>query len=113
MKQNKRAFGLAGGAVGLSGVAATLAGCCAAPWAVALLGVSGAVMLARVASYQPYILGAAALLLGWAFYWAYRKDATCVEGTCEANSRRRLRWTVWIAAVLVTGLALLSLSPLY
>ena len=113
MKQKKRVLGLAGGAVGLGGVAVTLATCCAAPWAVAVLGVTGAVMLARFASYQPHILAAAGLLLGLAFYWAYRKDPECIDGSCEATSRRRLRWAVWIASLALAGLALLSLYPWY
>lgn len=112
MKQ-KRVLGFAGGAVGLGGVAAALAGCCAAPWAVAVLGVTGAVMLARFASYQPYILAAAGLLLAVAFYWAYRPDPACTDGSCEARSRRRLRWAVWAAAFVLTGLAMLTQYPWY
>ncbi|HJR72092.1 MAG TPA: mercuric transporter MerT family protein [Luteimonas sp.] len=113
MNEKRRVFGVAGGAVGLGGLAAALGTCCVAPGAVALLGVSGAIALARVAQYRPYILMAAAVLLGLAFYWAYRPDPACADGSCEARSRSRLRWTVWIAAAVLATLAALSFFPGY
>ena len=113
MRSKKTILGAAGGALGLGGTAAALGTCCVAPWAVALLGASGAVTLARFAQYQPYILGAAAVLLSLAFYWAYRADPTCVDGSCEATSRRRLQWMVWGTAVLLGVLAVLSIWPLW
>lgn len=113
MDQKKRVFGVAGGAVGLGGLAAALGTCCVAPGVVALLGVSGAVAVARFAQYRTYVLVAAAVLLGLAFYWAYRPDPACVDGSCEARSRTRLRWTVWIAAVVFAALAALSFFPGY
>jgi cytochrome c biogenesis protein CcdA len=113
MSKKKPILGAAGGALGLGGVAAFLGTCCVAPWAVALLGVSGAVTLARFARYQPYVLGVAAVLLGLAFFWAYRPDPGCVDGSCEATSRRRLRWTVWITAILLALLAALSIWPIW
>ncbi len=111
MSENKRIFGVAGGAISMSGLAAVLGTCCVAPGMVALLGVSGAVTLARLARFQPYFLVAAALMLGIAFYWVYRADPNCVDGSCEATSRRRLRIVVWIAAAFVVALAALSFVP--
>lgn len=113
MAGNKRIFGAAGGAVGLGGLAAALGTCCVAPWAVALLGVSGAVTLARLARYQPYILVAGAVLLGLTFLWAYRPVADCADGSCEPATRRRLRWIAWISAFLFAAVAAASLYPLY
>ena len=113
MSKKKPILGAAGGALGLGGTAAALGTCCVSPWAVALLGASGAVTLARLAQYKPYVLGAAAVLLGLAFYWAYRADPACVDGSCEATNRRRLRKIVWIAAGLLTLLAVLSIWPLW
>ena len=113
MSKKKPILGAAGGALGLGGTAAALGTCCVSPWAVALLGASGAVTLARLAQYQPYVLGAAAVLLGLAFYWAYRADPSCVDGSCEATSRRRMRWMVWIAAGLLALLAILSIWPIW
>ena len=97
---NKRIFGAAGGVVGLGSVAATLGACCAAPWTVGVFGVSGAILLARLSPYQPYLLVIGAVLLGLAFYWAYRPSPACADDGCEARSRNRLRGVVWITALL-------------
>lgn len=113
MDAKKRVVGVAGGAVGLGGLAAALGTCCVAPWAVTVLGVSGAITLARLAKVQPYLLLAAVVLLGMAFYWAYRPQPACADGSCEPTQRRRLRWVVWIAAVAFSAFAWLSLFPTY
>lgn len=113
MSENKRILGVAGGAVGFGGLAAMLGTCCAAPWAVTLLGVSGAVALARLARYQPYLLVVATVLLILAFYLAYRPAPACVDGTCVVENRRRLRVAVWIAAILVAILATASYVAAY
>jgi hypothetical protein len=53
MSDRTRAIGTAGGALGLGAFAATVGACCGLPWAVALLGVSGAVALARLSQADP------------------------------------------------------------
>jgi hypothetical protein len=111
MSDNKRTIGAAGSAVGIGTLAAILGTCCVAPWAVGLVGVSGAVTLARLARFQPYFLVVAAVMLAMAFYWAYRPERVCADGTCVTTSRRRLRWVVWIAAVVVAGLGIAALNP--
>jgi hypothetical protein len=78
--------------------------CCGLPWAVTLLGVSGAVALARLSFLLPYGLLGAVALLAATFWWAYRPVAVCADGTCETAGRGPLRWIVWAAAVLVVGL---------
>jgi hypothetical protein len=113
MSERKRVFGVAGGAVGLGGLAAALGTCCVAPWAVTVLGVSGAITLARFAKAQPYLLIAAAVMLGLAFFWAYRPQPVCVDDTCVPAQRRRQRWVVWLAALAFAALAWLSLFPTY
>ena len=50
MSEKTRVIGSAGGALGLGAFAAAIGACCGLPWAVALLGVSGAVALARFPS---------------------------------------------------------------
>jgi hypothetical protein len=99
MSEKTRVIGTAGGALGLGAFAAAIGACCGLPWAVALLGVSGAVALARLSFLLPYALLGAGALLAVAFWWAYR----------PAN-RGPLRWVVWAAAVLVVGLATMALS---
>jgi hypothetical protein len=80
---------------------------------VALLGVSGAVALARLSFLLPYALAGAGALLALAFWWAYRPPAVCVDGNCDTAARRPLRWIVWGASVLVVGLAAYALIPAF
>jgi mercuric ion transport protein len=109
MSDQSKVVGAVGGAVGLGSFAAALGFCCAAPWAVTLLGVTGAVALARLEFLLPYALGAAAALLGMGFWLAYRRPADCLDGTCAPKSRRVLQWVVWTGAVLVAALAIFGL----
>lgn len=99
-----------GGALGLGSLAAALGLCCTVPWAVALLGVTGAVAFARLAFLLPYALIGAIVLLGVGFWWAYRRPVACVDGTCTPASRRLLQWIVWIAASIVGALSVVALS---
>lgn len=110
MSEKTRVIGTAGGALGLGAFAAAIGACCGLPWAVALLGVSGAVALARLSFLLPYALLGAGASLAVAFWWAYRPAAVCADGTCIPVSRSPLRWIVWVAAVLVVGLAMVALS---
>jgi hypothetical protein len=77
---------------------------------VTLLGVSGAVALARLSFLLPYALLGAAGLLVVAFWWVYRPPAVCADGTCDTSARRPLRWIVWTATLLVLGLAAVALT---
>lgn len=110
MGEKRRVFGTVGGAVGLGGFAAALGFCCTAPWAVALLGVSGAVVLARMTFLLPYVLIGSAALLGVGFWLAYRRPAGCADETCAPTSRRAMQWVVWIAAVIVAGMVIVALK---
>ena len=112
MGEKRRVFGTVGSAVGLGGFAAALGFCCTAPWAVALLGVSGAVVLARLAFLLPYLLIGSAALLGVGFWLAYRRPAQCTDGSCVSTSRRGLQWVVWISAVIVAALVIVALNAL-
>jgi hypothetical protein len=110
MGERTRVIGTAGGALGLGAFAAAIGACCGLPWAVALLGVSGAVALARLSFLLPYALLGAGALLAVAFWWAYRPLAVCTDGTCNPVNRRPLRRIVWAAAVLVVGLATVAFT---
>ena len=98
------------GAFGLGGFAAAVGLCCTVPWAVALLGVTGAVAFARLAFLLPYSVIGAAGLLGLAFWWVYRTPAECKDRTCQPPNRQKLRWFVWISAVVVTALSIVALT---
>lgn len=110
MSEKARVVGAAGAALGLGGLAAALGVCCTVPWAVALLGVTGAIAFARLAFLLPYALIGAAVLLGVGLWWAYRRPAECSDGTCSPASRRTLQWIVWIATALVGGLSVVALT---
>lgn len=111
MSEKTRVIGSAGGALGLGALASAIGACCGLPWAVPLLGVGGAVALARLSFLLPYTLLGAAALLALAFWWAYRPRAVCGDSTCNPPlNRRALRWIVWTSAALVVGLAAVALS---
>lgn len=89
-----------GGAVGLSAFASFIGLCCIGPWAVALLGVPGAVTLARFQPARPYLLALAGALLIWAFWNTYR-PAPSTGTACD--TKRRSLWlqlALWISAAL-------------
>ena len=110
MSEKGRVIGAASGALGLGGFAAALGLCCTVPWAVTLLGVTGAIAFARLAFLLPYALIAAAALLGVGFWYAYRRPVACADGSCAPASRRTLQWIVWIAALIVVALSSVALS---
>jgi len=102
-------MGVTGGALGLSALALAFGVCCVAPWAVTLLGVAGAVLLARLAFFQPYVVAATIVLLGIGFWFVYRRPRTAAA--CDVAQKRRLRRLVWSAAIIVIAIDLASFSP--
>ncbi len=100
-ENNRAAAATTGGAIGLGAFASFVGLCCIGPWSVMLLGVSGAVAMARLAPFRPYILALAALLVVWTFWRIYRPR--CAVGG-EAKASIRLRSTMWLSAILL-GLA--------
>jgi mercuric ion transport protein len=111
MSEKPQIVGVAGGALGLSALALAFGVCCVAPWAVTLLGVAGAVLLARLAFFQPYVVAATLILLGVGFWFVYRQPTA--HATCDLAQRRKLRWLVWCAAILVIIIDLASFASHY
>ena len=103
--------GAAGGAVGLSAFALALGACCVAPWAVTLLGVSGAVLLARLSYLQPYVVIGTLVLVSLGLWFAYRPGPAGPDATCDVAKQRRLRWLVWIAVAVVIAMDVASFAP--
>ncbi len=103
-----------GGAIGLSAFASFVGLCCIGPWAVALLGVSGAVAMARWQPLRPYILVLAAIMMAWAFWRVYRPK---FAGGGRARSSIRLQTMLWLSAILLglaffaDGLQVLLIDP--
>jgi hypothetical protein len=110
VRENARIVTATTGAFGLGGFAAAVGLCCTVPWAVAILGVTGAVAFARLAFLLPYSVVGAAALLGLAFWWAYKAPAECKDAACVPPNRRKLRWFVWISAVIVAALSIVALT---
>ena len=109
MNDQKIAYAAAGSAVGLGGSAALVSSCCAAPWAVTLLGAASAAALARFGFLYPYLLAAAALSIGGVFWLAYRQRP--VVGSSLYRSDRRLQLLAWTLATAFALLILATRSP--
>jgi mercuric ion transport protein len=72
------------------------------PVVVAFAGVGSAAFGAAFEPYRPYMIAVTVLLLGFAFYQAYRsQEAECAPGeSCAVpENRRRQRRLLWIVAV--------------
>lgn len=77
--------------------------CCIGPVAFVLLGAGAfGASLSALEPYRPVLLGLTAVLLGGAFYIAYRPVSDCE--TCSPASRTRTRVAVWFAAALTVVL---------
>jgi mercuric ion transport protein len=95
------------------------ASCCVMPFALFVLGISGAWIgnLTALEPYQPIFATIAAASIGYGFYLVYRQPkAVCADGSYCA-SPRSLRLTkagLWVAAILVViALGFPRLAPLF
>lgn len=82
--------------------------CCTLPIAVAVavLGVGSAALGATLAPFTPWFTGLTVLLLGFAFYRAYRPIRGEPGEACTVPpSRKRQRLILWIVAVVALLLA--------
>lgn len=94
--------------VAAGGILAALgaASCCVVPFALFILGVSGAWIgnLTALEPYQPVFAAIAAVCLGYGFYLVHRRPKTaCAEGPyCASPSSSRIaKIGLWTALVLV------------
>lgn len=77
--------------------------CCIGPVAFVLLGAGAfGASLSALEPYRPPLLALTAVLLGGAFYVAYRPVSD--SDACSPASRTRTRIAVWIAAALAAAL---------
>ncbi len=95
------------GAVG-SAIAASI--CCLGPLLLAVLGVGGGALFLKFEPYRPIFAIATVLLLGAAFYFAYRKGSpeVCEAGSVCAQPQAKRRAGLWIATGIVLILTALS-----
>src|SRR5712692_5717751 len=102
MQERKKILASGGSAVGLSMFASFVGLCCIGPWSVALLGVSGAVSMARWQPLRPYILGIAGGMLIWAFWRIYRRKRVCLAAGCADRSPGpAMHISLWLSAILL------------
>ncbi|MEX2318417.1 MAG: mercuric transporter MerT family protein [Bauldia sp.] len=93
--------------------------CCVAPFALFMLGISGAWIgnLTALEPYQPLFASAAVGAIGYGFYLVYRKPkVACEPGTYCASPRstRIAKSGLWVATVLVVvALGFPRLAPLF
>lgn len=106
MKERILVVGSALGSAGAALVALLAGFCCAGPAILAALGLGGALAGASLTSYRPYLLIAAAVMLGFGFWRVYRPRRDCVAGPCPGGVGRAARISLWCAA-LITGLSLI------
>jgi mercuric ion transport protein len=95
------------------------ASCCVVPFALFMLGVSGAWIgnLTALEPYQPVFAVLAAGAIGYGFYLVYRRPkAACEPGSYCASPRstRVAKAGLWVATVLViVALGFPRLAPLF
>lgn len=84
------------------------------PVAFSLIGVGAlGASAVRLEPYRPWFIGVTVLLVGVAFYSAYRPTSAqhdCEDGVCTPQSRRAAQILAWMAAVLA---AVLIAFPYY
>lgn len=98
---------------GAAATSAAAAACCVpvvSPLLVGAVGASGAVWLAGLRPWAPYLLGGAFLLLAYA-YWSLRRASRCAPGPGTAGSpAARRRWRPALTRILLAGATVIWLA---
>jgi hypothetical protein len=98
-----RHFAVPTGALGIGALAAFLGACCGVPWLVAMIGVSAAIALARIAFLAPYLWLLAFGVAIVAVVWTYRVEPAC-DAVCVPARRRNRRIAAWLVLLALIGL---------
>ena len=99
--------GSAASGIGAALVAAFAALCCVGPWAVALLGVSGAIAAASLAPYRLALLLTSLAVLAFGFWRAYGRRSMVDGRSCRVSVGRFSRTALWVAVAVWIVAALL------
>jgi mercuric ion transport protein len=77
--------------------------CCLLPLLFALVGVSGAWIgqLTALATYQPAFFAIGAISVGWGIWRSYGSLASCEQNCGTPLSRRVIRTSLWVTAVML------------
>lgn len=102
--------GSAASSVGAAVAAAFAAFCCVGPWAVALVGVSGAIAAASLAPYRPLLLLASLAVLALGFWPAYGRGTMVAGRVCRVSVGRFSRTALWLAGAIWLAAALMPTS---
>ena len=92
---NASVLGALGGV--LTSTAASI--CCIGPAGIALLGVNGAILAAGLKPYRIYLLSGSLVLIGVAFWFAYRRGASGARA-CPVSIGRVKKVLLWSSAAL-------------
>jgi len=109
------------GLASVGGILAALgaASCCVVPFALFMLGISGAWIsnLTALEPYQPIFAAVTLGFLGYGFYLVYRKPkVACAEDSycAKPSSRRTTKIGLWTATVVVIiALGFPKVAPLF
>lgn len=102
MNDAKKIVAAGGGAIGLSLLTSMMGLCCIGPWAVTLLGVSGAIAMAQWEPVRPYVLLFAGATLAWAYWRTYRLKRVCLATGCEDRKPGLgMQASLWVATLLL------------
>src|SRR4029077_15801977 len=84
--------------------------CCLGPLLLAVLGLGGGALFLKFEPYRPLFAVVTVLLLGAAFYLAYRKEPSeeCEAGSACARPQAKRRVGLWITTGIVVILTALS-----
>ena len=99
-EESQKATTAAAGVGAGAALTATVAGACCigptlSPLIVGVLGVSGAIQLAGIKPYTPYLLGGSLVMLAYAFWRAYRR-----QGECRVKPRRAVQVMLWVSVLI-------------
>src|SRR5574341_1487006 len=90
--------------------------CCIGPAAAAVIGTGGLGVFSAFEKYRPYLIGLTAILLGFAFYFAYRKhEVKCDDGSCKINGASKWNkigvWSATFLAAIAITFPYLGIAP--
>ncbi len=93
----KAAEGLTASGAVVSAFGAAASWICCLPFVLGGLGAGSAGLAAVLTPVRPFAIGLSVLLLGAAFFQAYRRSDSA--DASERVSRRKVRLRVWVAAI--------------
>ncbi len=90
--------------------------CCIGPAVAAVIGAGSLGVFSAFEKYRPYLIGLTAILLGFAFYFAYRKhEVKCDDGSCKIKGASKWNkigvWGATFLAAIAIAFPYLGIAP--